>query len=183
MGGQPEYRAGRSDSPVTFGGERTSISGVVAILKAVVGALLAGLQPRADLVLENLVLRQQLAVLRRAAPRPGLRPLDRAFWVVVSRTWSRWADAVAIVKPETILAWHRRSFARFWAAKSKRLGRPPAAAEIVALIERMARENPMWSRRRIASELAKLGHPVDKNTVAKYMSKPPSQPRRPPSRT
>ena len=77
---------------------------MVAIVTAVVGALLAGLQPRASLVVENLVLRQQLAVLRRAVPRPGLRPLDRAFWVVVSWTWSRWADAVVIVKPETLLA-------------------------------------------------------------------------------
>src|ERR1019366_9083079 len=64
---------------------------------AIVGALLAARRPRASLVAENLVLRQQLAILRRANPRPRLRPIDRAFWVVVSRVWSRWADSLAIV--------------------------------------------------------------------------------------
>jgi transposase InsO family protein len=149
------------------------------VLQAIVGALLAAVRPRASLVIENLALRQQLAILRRATPRPRLRPVDRAFWVVLSRTWSRWAEVLAIVKPATVIAWHRRGFARFWAKKSRRIGRPPLAAEIVALIERMARENPTWSRRRIASELAKLGHGVDKDTVAKYMPKPSPRPGRP----
>jgi putative transposase len=117
--------------------------------------------------MEILVLRQQLAVFKRARPRPQLRPIDRAFWSVVSRVWSRWADALAIVKPETVLTWHRRGFARFWAWKSRRIGRPPLAPEIVALIVQMTRENPLWSRRRIAGELAKLGHEVGKDAVAR----------------
>jgi hypothetical protein len=154
-----------------------------AILEALLGALLSAFQPRASLIAENLVLRQQLATLRRATPRPRLRPIDRAFWILMSRIWSRWADALAIVRPETVIAWHRRGFARFWTWKSRRLGRPPIAAEIVLLIERMARENPLWSRRRIANELAKLGHRVAKDTVAKYMPKPSKRPRRPPSQT
>ena len=70
-----------------------------AILEAVVGALFAALHPRAILFAENLVLRQQLAILRRATPRPRLRPIDRAFWVIVSRLWSRWAECLAIVRP------------------------------------------------------------------------------------
>jgi putative transposase len=152
---------------------------MLALLQAILGALLAAFRPRSSLVIENLALRQQLAVLRRAKPRPRLRPFDRAFWVVLSRTWSRWADALAIVRPATVIAWHRRGFARFWAKKSKPIGRPPLRAEIVALIVRMAHENPTWSRRRIASELAKLGHRVDKDTVAKYMPKPSERPRRP----
>jgi hypothetical protein len=86
--------------------------GVLAILIAISGAAFAALRPRANLVLENLVLRQQLAVLRRATPRPRLRPIDRAFWVIVSRFWGRWADALGIVKPATVIAWHRRGFAR-----------------------------------------------------------------------
>ena len=135
---------------------------MLAILSAVLGAFVSAFHPRASLVAENLVLRQQLAILKRERPRPSLRPIDRAFWVVVRRVWSRWADALAIV-----IGWHRRGFALFWAWKSRHVGRPPLAAEIVALIERMARENPMWSRRRIANELAKLGHDVGKDAVAR----------------
>ena len=154
-----------------------------AIIEALLRALLSALQPRASLVAENLALRQQLASLLRARPRPRLRPIDRAFWILLSRTWSRWADVLAIVRPETVIAWHRRGFARFWTWKSRRVGRPPLAAEIVLLIEQMARDNPLWSRRRIANELAKLGHAVDKDTVAKYMPRPSERPRRPPSQT
>jgi putative transposase len=153
------------------------------LLEAIVGALLAGLRPRASLVAENLALRQQLAVLRRQTSRPQLRPVDRAFWVVLSRIWSRWADALAIVKPATVIGWHRRGFARFWRHKSRRPGRPPLGREVVELIERMATENPMWSRRRIAAELAKLGHDVSKDAVARYMPKRPRRPGRPPSTT
>jgi transposase InsO family protein len=156
---------------------------VKAILEAVVGALLAALRPRALLFAENLVLRQQLAILRRATPRPRLRPIDRAFWVIVSRLWSRWAECLAIVQPATVIGWHRRGFARWWAWKSRRVGRPPLARELVSLIEQMTLENPLWSRRRIASELAKLGYAVDKETVAKYMPKPAQRPRNPPSQT
>jgi hypothetical protein len=92
-----------------------------------------------------------LAVFRsregNRTPRPRLRPVDRAFRVVLSRVWSRWVDSLAIVKPSTVIAWHRRGFARFWACKSRPLGRPPGARELVDLIERMARDNPLWSRR------------------------------------
>jgi transposase InsO family protein len=87
------------------------------------------------------------------------------------------------VKPATVIAWHRRGFARFWAWKSRRAGRPPLAPEIVALIVRVTRENPLWSRRRIANELAKLGHDVGKDAVAKYMPRPARRPPRPPSQT
>jgi transposase InsO family protein len=107
--------------------------------------------------------------------------VDRAFWIILSRSWSRWKDTLAIVRPETVIAWHRRGFARFWAWRSKRIGRPPIKPELVGLIVRMATENPLWSRRRIAMELAKLGFPVDKNTVARSMPKRHEPPRRPPS--
>ena len=150
---------------------------------AVFGALWALVRPRASLVLENLALRQQLAVLRRTVARPRLRPIDRAFWALLSRTWSRWVDTIIIVKPATVVSWHRRGFARFWAHRSRRVGRPPLDAEIVELIGRMANENPLWTRRRIAGELAKLGHEVDKDTVARYMPKPTRRPGQPPSTT
>jgi len=75
------------------------------LLDAMVGAVLTALRSRASLVAENLALRQQLAVLRRQTSRPQLRPIDRAFWVVLSRVWSRWADALALVKPATVSGW------------------------------------------------------------------------------
>ena len=109
--------------------------------------------------------------------------MDHAFWILLSRVWSKWSDALAIVKPETVIAWHRRGFAQFWAWKSRRRGRPPTPPEIVALIVRMANDNPRWSRRRIANELAMLGYRVDKNTVAKYMPKSTDRPRPPRSQT
>jgi putative transposase len=102
---------------------------------------------------------------------------------VLSQTWSRWADVLAIVKPATVIGWHRRGFARFWTMKSKHLGRAPISTELIVLIERMAAENPLWSRRRIAGELAKLGHEVSKDTVAKYMPKRNGRPGRPKSTT
>ena len=156
---------------------------MLAVVTAILGALRAVVRRRSSLVLENLALRQQLAVLRRTVARPGLRPADRAFWVFLSRGWSRWIDALIIVKPATVVSWHRHGFSRFWARKSRRVGRPPLDAGIVALIERMSNENPLWSRRRIASELAKVGHDVDKDTVARYMPKPARRPRQPPSTT
>ena len=154
----------------------------MALFFAIVGALRSASRSRASLVAENLALRQQLAVLR-VGRRPRLRPIDRAFWVVLSRVWSRWRDVVAIVKPATVIGWHRRGFARFWAYKSRRSGRPPVAPEVIALIVRMAHENPTWSRRRIAAELSKLGHDVGKDSVAKYMPRPADRPGRPPSTT
>jgi transposase InsO family protein len=112
-----------------------------------------------------------------------LRAVDRAFWVILSRVWSRWVDVLAIVKPATVIGWHRRGYARFWAYKTRRPGRPTLASEVIELIVRMARENPTWSRRRITLELAKLDYDVSKDSVAKYMPKPLGRPRRPPSTT
>ena len=135
------------------------------------------------LVAESVALRQQLATLTRDGAGHPLGPIDRAFWVVLSRTWSRWADVLAIVKPATVINWHRRGFARFWACKSRRRGRPRLSAEVIELIERMTLSNPTWRRRRIVAELAKLGYDVCKDTVAKYMPKRSGAARRPPSTT
>jgi putative transposase len=168
---------------MTLRARNAKLAIVLALLTAVFGAFIAAFRPKASLVLENLALRHQLAVLRRATPRPKLRPVDRAFWVVLSRVWSRWTDVLAIVKPATVVAWHRRGFARFWANKSRPRGRPPLTDEVVELIRRMAAENPLWSRRKIAAELAKLGHDVNKDTVARYMPRRPRHSDRPRSPT
>jgi len=128
---------------------------------------------RAELLAENLALRQQLAVLRRTAKKPRLGWTDRCFWVLLSRLWQRWADVLVLVKPDTVVAWHRAGFRIYWRWRSRsRPGRPAIAAEIVALIRRLCRENPTWGAPRIQAELALLGHKVADSTVAKYMLRP-----------
>jgi len=135
---------------------------------------------RAALAAENLALRQQLAILHHAARRPKLRWRDRLFWVWLSRLWSGWRGALVIVKPETVIRWHRLGFRLFWRWKSGgRPGRPRLDAEVRRLIRQMSRENPLWGAPRIQAELRLLGHEVAESTVAKYMTrrrdKPPSQ--------
>ena len=138
--------------------------------------LIAG---RLTLAAENLALRQQLAVLQQSLARPRLRPRDRRFWVWLSRLWSNWRSVLVIVKPETVIRWHRWGFRYYWRWKSrKRGGRPTTAREVIDLIRRMAHENPTWAAPRIQSELYLLGHDVAESTVAKYLKrspKPPSQ--------
>jgi putative transposase len=150
--------------------------GVVRVLVIVFRSVLL---PRAALVAENLALRQQLAVLQVSMKRPKFRKRDRVFWVWLSRLWSGWRSCLMIVKPETVVRWHREGFKLYWRWKSrKKRGRPKTDAEIRKLIRRMARDNPLWGAPRIQSELALLGLTVAESTVAKYMSrahKPPSQ--------
>jgi transposase InsO family protein len=132
---------------------------------------------RAHLVLENLALRQQLAVLVRASPRPRLRRRDRLFWVVLSRIWSGWKSALALVQPATVIRWHRQGFKLYWRWKSRGSpGRPTISRALIALIARMSRDNPTWGAPRIQSELALLGHSVAESTVAKYMTRPQHPP-------
>jgi putative transposase len=135
--------------------------------------------PHFELVAENLALRQQLAVLHRTAKRPKLRVQDRLFWAALSRLWKNWRSALLIVKPETVVKWHRQGFQLFWRWTSKvRLGRPQINLEVRSLIRRMSRENPLWGTPRIQSELHLLGFEVAESTVAKYrvkVSTPPSQ--------
>lgn len=151
----------------------------MGVIGLILGFLHAVLLPRAALIAENLALRQQLAVLQVSAKRPRLRKRDRVFWVCLSRLWSGWRSCLMIVKPETVIHWHREGFKLYWRWKSrKKLGRPETDAGIRALIRRMARENPTWGAPRIQSELALLGLTVAESTVAKYLGralKPPSQ--------
>ncbi len=135
---------------------------------------------RAALQLELLAQRQQVAVLTRKPARPCLRSADRLFWVLLSRLWPGWRGALVIVRPETVIAWHRKGFRLYWTWKSRRgtPGRPPASMELRALIRQMSRENPLWGAPRIHGELLKLGLEVSEATVSKYLThqpKPPSQ--------
>jgi transposase InsO family protein len=136
---------------------------------------------RAALELENLALRHQIGVLQRSARKhPKLTPLDRLLWAWLSRVWSDWRSALAIVQPETVMAWHRAGFRLFWTWKVRRgqPGRPTLAREVRDLIRRMCRENPTWGAPRIHGELRKLGIDIGETSVSKYMvrsRKPPSQ--------
>ena len=115
---------------------------IVVILVAFVREIVLS---RARLQLENIALRQQVAVLKRDRPRPQLHPLDRVFWVFVSRLWPRWKDALVIVKPETVVGWHRQGFRLYWKWKSchGKPGRPRTSKETRELIQRLSRENPL----------------------------------------
>jgi hypothetical protein len=100
------------------------------VLTVVLRTLRALCRSRSGLVLENLVLRQQLQVLARAKRRPRLEPEDRCFWIAIRQCWRRWADALVIVKPDTVVAWHRKAFRRHWASISRGPGRPRIDAEL-----------------------------------------------------
>ena len=87
---------------------------MAALFLSIIGALRAAFRSRADLALEDLALRQQLANLRHTSRRPRLRKSDRAFWLVLSQLWSHWADVLVVVKPDTVIRWHRAGFRLFW---------------------------------------------------------------------
>ena len=92
-------------------------------------------QSRSDTALEVLALRQQVAVLRRKRPRPMLNSLDRLFWTVLRKTWARWKDVLVIVKPETVIGWHRAGFRLYWRWRSRRRGgRPKVTEEVRGLL-------------------------------------------------
>ena len=99
---------------------------------------------RHRLALESVALRQQLTVFKRKQPRPTLNHLDRMFWVALYRRYSGWADALILVKPETVVSWHGASFRLIWRWKSGPAGRPKVSAEIRLLIRRLKAENPGW---------------------------------------
>jgi putative transposase len=139
------------------------------------------LKSRTALQLENLALRHQIGVLQRSAKkRLSLNNSDRLLWIGLSRVWVDWRSALVIVKPETVIAWHRKAFRLFWSWKVRRgkLGRPAVGPEIRALIRRMSNENPGWGAPRIHGELLKLGIDIGETSVSKYLvrrRKPPSQ--------
>jgi transposase InsO family protein len=126
-----------------------------------------------QLALENLALRQQLAVYKRAIIRPPLRRADRLFWIGLARIWTGWRQALVIVTPATVLLWQRRRFREYWTRLSRPAsgGRPHVPPEIKALIIRMATANPLWGAPRIHGELLKLGINVAERTVSRLMPK------------
>jgi len=131
---------------------------------------------RRDLLLENLALRQQLAVLKRRHSHPRVAITDRVFWVILRRFWSRWRQALLLVQPETVVRWHRAGFKLYWTWLSRhgvRAGRKCVSKELRELIFRMVAENPTWRAPRVHGELRMLGFDISERTVLRWMRKAP----------
>src|SRR5947209_8686350 len=126
-----------------------------------------------QLAVENLALRQQLAVYKRTTARPKLRTTDRLFWIWLARVWAGWRQPLVIVTADTVLRWQRRRFREYWSKLSGRStgGRPAVHAEIKTLITQMAAANPLWGAPRSHGELLKLGIDVAERTVSRLMPK------------
>jgi putative transposase len=142
----------------------TALLAMLAYLRAFVIA-------RHRLGMEAVALRQQLVVYKRKQPRPKLNRFDRLFWVLVRQIWINWSESLILVKPETVVAWHRAGYRLFWKWRSRRqrLGRPKVAEEVRDLIRRMKRENPTWGAPRIHGELLALGFEISEPTVSRYL--------------
>jgi len=150
------------------------------LCKLIFGTVIDLLRSRATLAAEILVLRQQINVLRRANPkRVPFGSIDRLILGDVCRLFPKMYDALAIVRPDTVMRWHRAGFRWYWRWKSRRrCGRPTVSLEIRRLVRQMSIANPLWGAPRIHGELLKLGIEVGQTSVAKYMARrrgPPSQ--------
>jgi putative transposase len=125
---------------------------------------------KCELVAENALLRHQLTILQRQVKRSSLTRTDRVLLVLLARLVRAWKQALYIVQPETLLRWHRQLFRLSWKRKSKSSSyRPKVAADTIALIRAMAKDNRLWGAERIRGELLKLGLRVCKRTIQKYM--------------
>ena len=153
---------------------------MIALLCFVLTVLAVPFKSKSRLEAENAALRHQLIVLRRKVQgHVRLTNNDRWFFIQLYRWFPSIQQALAIIRPETLVRWHRAGFRCYWRWKSRPLGgRPQIATDLRALIRRMSVENPLWGAPRIHGELLKLGFSVAQSSVAKYMVKrhgPPSQ--------
>jgi putative transposase len=143
---------------------------VCDLVLAVIAALRVFFRSRLDTSLEVLALRHQVAVLKRKRQRTRLTRIDRLLWITLRSAWSRWSDALVIVKPATVIAWHRKGFRLYWRWRSRcRGGRPRVSDEIRALIRRMRFENAGWGAPKIHGELLKLGFHISERSVGRYL--------------
>lgn len=152
---------------------------MLKLLAVFLGAVRSAVGSRADVALENLALRQQLATFACSGRRPRVTIADRWFWIALRRLWARWSEVLVFVKPETVLRWHRAEFRRYWtwlSRRRRRPGRPPTNRRIRDLIRRMATENPTWAAPRIHGELRMLGFEISERTVSRYLPRRPPRP-------
>src|ERR1700674_3461642 len=148
---------------------RRSVAGMLKVERSIVSMLARRFRSRAVVELEHLALRHQLHVLRRQRPgRLRLFTFDRLFWVLLYQLWPRCLETMVLVKPATVIQWHRQGFRLFWRWRS-RSGRPSVQREVRKLIRQMSIANPLWGAPRIHGELLKLAIEISQATVAKYM--------------
>ena len=143
------------------------------------GWLTGVFRSRADPILENLALRQQLLALHSQRPRPRLGSLDRLFWVTLRRLWFGWRKPLLVVTPKTVVRWHRTGFRWYWAWRSRTprcAGRRAVSQEVRHLIFRMVAENPTWGAPRIHGELLMLGFDISERSVSRWMKRAPRNP-------
>ncbi|HEY3080019.1 MAG TPA: integrase [Chloroflexota bacterium] len=154
---------------------------MLELLAFLLASVRIALRSRRDLVVENALLRHQLAVLTRPArKRPTIRTRDKLLWVLARRLCPDWRRHLVLVRPETVVGWHRRGWRLFWRWRSRcPLGRPRLSADVRELIGAMARDNPLWGAERIRGELLKLGIAVSNRSIRRYRRRP----HRPPSQT
>ena len=149
-------------------------------LRLVLGTIARHFCTRRSLLLENLALRQQLAVFKRRHARPKLNLLDKLFWIAARQFWSNWKQSLVIVLPDTVVQWHRAGFKLYWRVLSKvrrpRGGRRRISREARDLIFKMVAENPTWGAPRIHGELLMLGFDVSERTISRWMRKAPRDP-------
>ncbi|SPE28395.1 Integrase, catalytic region [Candidatus Sulfotelmatomonas gaucii] len=149
------------------------------VLRAVLGSLSRSFRSRRDLVLENLALRQQVAVFATTHRRPRFAAPDRLLWVMLRRFWPGWKSALVVVQPETVIRWHRAGFKLYWKWLSRKhavVGRKPTSMKLRELILRMVTENRTWGAPRIHGELKMLGFDISERTVLRWMRKAPRDP-------
>jgi transposase InsO family protein len=147
----------------------------LALLLAV---LRAGLRGRAELVAENLLLRHQLAVLTLPTrKRAKVRPRDKLLWVLARRACREWRRHLVLVRPQTVVGWHRGGWRLFWRWRSRcPLGRPRLSPEVRDLIATISRDNPLWGAERIRGELLKLGIVASNRSIRRYRWRGPARP-------
>jgi putative transposase len=148
---------------------------MLQLLFLLIRGVLAGIRSGRDVALENLVLRHQLQVALRSNPTPPLRNPDRILWTWLRRIWPLWRDHLLVVKPETVIHWHRKGWRLYWSWKSRtRLGRPRLSRDVRELIGAMARDNRLWGTERIRGELLKLGIVVSRRSIRRYRWRKPT---------
>jgi putative transposase len=173
-------KLGTSVWDAIFSPHATILCTMRTLIVALLACLRAVLMTQAALALENAALRQQLAVYLRTSKRARLRASDRVFWVALRRIWPDWTRPLVIVRPATVIAWHRKGFKLFWRRKSRRghIGRPRIPRKHIAFIQRISGDHPEWGEDKIAEELAaKFGIEHSPSTIRRYMVSRRSTPR------
>jgi putative transposase len=152
---------------------------VLELLWLLFTTVLASVRPRQDLVLENLLLRHQVAVLTRPTRRRSqarLRLWDKLLWILARRFCAGWREHLSVVTPETVVRWHRQGWRLFWRWKSRSQGgRPHLTPEVRDLISTMSRDNRLWGTERIRGELLKLGIVVSNRSIRRYRWRGPGR--------